>query len=142
LKNKNDPRHKARCVTLAFIYARSLSKTETDISNIQKALQITKPDKDLILKLVHCYFENLKFLTEVTDKYLKGWNISQLLEIDIILIRLAYLECYILDNIGIKIAIDEYVELAKTYSSSTSGNFINGVLAKILSDKKALAEQS
>ena len=50
---------------------------------------------------------------------------------DLTIIRLAYYEMKIDDDIPQKVAIDQAVELAKKYGSDESPSFINGILAKL-----------
>ena len=51
------------------------------------------------------------------------------------LLRLAVYEMRYDDDIPDKVAINEAVELAKTYGGEASGSFVNGVLAKLVADK-------
>lgn len=61
-----------------------------------------------------------------------GWKTSRMAKVDLALIRLAVYEIKYEADIPTGVAINEAVELAKTYSSDGAPSFINGVLAKLV----------
>ena len=64
----------------------------------------------------------------------EGWDVPRLSRVDLAIMRLAVYElCYTTD-IPRKVAINEALELAKTYSADESPAFINGVLGKIVAE--------
>lgn len=70
------------------------------------------------------------------DKKLQRWESERLMEIDTILMKMAMCELTQFPTIPVKVTINEYIELAKLYSSRKSGVFINGVLDNIVTDLK------
>ena len=70
------------------------------------------------------------------NKYLKNWDVERIAKIDLILMSLAISEIVNIDSIPIKVSLNEYIEIAKDYSSEKSNFFINGVLDKICRDLK------
>jgi N utilization substance protein B len=58
------------------------------------------------------------------------------MEIDTIIMKMALCELTQFQTIPIKVSINEYIELAKLYSSRKSGVFINGILDSIVTDLK------
>ena len=70
------------------------------------------------------------------NKYLKNWDVERIAKIDLVLISLAVSEILNIDSIPIKVSLNEYIEIAKDYSSDKSSFFINGVLDKICRDLK------
>ena len=61
----------------------------------------------------------------------KGWKVSRMAKVDLTLIRLAVYEMKYEEDIPVKVAINEAIELAKQYGSDDSPAFVNGVLAKL-----------
>ncbi len=61
-----------------------------------------------------------------------GWSTGRMAKVDLTILRLAYYEMKVDDDIPEKVAIDQAVELAKKYGSDDSPSFVNGILAKIL----------
>jgi len=77
--------------------------------------------------------------TEFTDD-LRGntpnWDLERVTDIDAVLIKMALCEFSHFPSIPMKVSINEYVEIAKEYSTSNSGTFVNGVLDKLSSTYK------
>jgi len=70
------------------------------------------------------------------DEKLLHWELERLMEIDTIFMKMAMCELTQFQTIPIKVTINEYIELAKLYSSRKSGVFINGILDTIVTDFK------
>lgn len=86
--------------------------------------------KDLFLKTTTKDSE----YQEIIEKKLQNWDFDRLINIDIILIKMAICELLEFPTIPIKVTLNEYIELAKNYSSNKSGTFVNGMLDKIIAD--------
>ncbi len=56
------------------------------------------------------------------------WSISRMSRVDRVILRIAVLEMYYLDDVPVSVAIDEAVEIAKRFGADESPMFINGVL--------------
>ena len=68
---------------------------------------------------------------------LENWDHERLAIIDTILLRMALCELMHFPTIPGKVTLNEYVELAKTYSTAKSKEFINGILDKLMKDLDA-----
>ena len=73
---------------------------------------------------------------ERIEQNLQNWELERMMGIDIILLKMALCEFMEFSDIPVKVTINEYIELAKTYSSSKSKQFINGMLDKMAVDLK------
>ena len=135
MKIANDPRHQARRMALAYLYAYCMSHTDQNIKLIQRKLRIREYDEKLFNLITSEYIKRELKFTALTEKYLSTWNEDQLLELDTIVINMAILESTVLKNIPLKVAVDEAVELAKEFGTEKSGKFVNGVLAKVIGNK-------
>ncbi|MCH8554945.1 MAG: transcription antitermination factor NusB [Schleiferiaceae bacterium] len=62
----------------------------------------------------------------------KNWEMDRMAFMDVILMRMAITEFLFFNEIPLKVTLDEYIELAKMYSTPKSGKFINGVLDKLV----------
>lgn len=81
-------------------------------------------------------FQNIMdHLTEI-DRYIndvaKGWKTSRMGKVDLTIIRLAVYEIKYEEDIPAGVAINEAVELAKSYGTDDSASFVNGILAKLV----------
>ena len=61
----------------------------------------------------------------------RNWDFSRLAYMDVILMQIAIAEMMTLPNVPISVTINEYVDLAKLYSTRKSGGYINGMLDSI-----------
>jgi N utilization substance protein B len=64
-----------------------------------------------------------------------NWRLERMARIDLAILRLAAFELTESVDVPREVAIDEAVELAKTFSSDEAGKFVNGVLAGLVSTK-------
>lgn len=65
---------------------------------------------------------------------LKNWDSERLAIIDMILLKMATCEFIFFESIPTKVTINEYIDIAKNYSTAKSKDFINGVLDRIMKD--------
>ncbi|TXE16957.1 transcription antitermination factor NusB [Psychroserpens burtonensis] len=72
-----------------------------------------------------------KFIQEIGSKT-KNWDAERITQIDAILMQMAICEFQKFPSIPVKVTINEYLEIAKEYSTPKSSNFINGILDKIV----------
>ncbi len=70
-------------------------------------------------------------LNKIISNYAKAWTLERILIIDRNILRIAIYEFFFIDDVPIKVSINEAVELAKFYSGVESKTFINGILDKI-----------
>ncbi len=68
---------------------------------------------------------------EIIVPKLKNWDPERIALIDMILLRLGVCELVYFDTIPTKVSINEYIDLAKDYSTEQSGHFVNGILDSI-----------
>lgn len=71
---------------------------------------------------------------EIIEKNLRNWEAERIIETDMILMKMALCELLEFPSIPVKVTINEYIEIAKTYGSEKSGTFINGLIDKIAND--------
>jgi len=74
---------------------------------------------------------NHKEYRDLIEKHLKNWDIDRIAFIDIVIMIMAIAEVVEFPSIPIKVTMNEYIELAKFYSTSKSNIFVNGILDKI-----------
>lgn len=70
------------------------------------------------------------------ERHLKNWDISRIAHMDYIILITALSEIINFPNIALSISINEYLEIAKEYSSEKSHKFINGILDAIITELK------
>jgi transcription antitermination protein NusB len=75
-------------------------------------------------------------LTQLISEKTKNWEADRLAMVDLLLMRMALCEMLHFPYIPVKVTINEYLELAKLYSTPNSHGFINGILDKIHQELK------
>ena len=71
---------------------------------------------------------------ELLKPKLKNWDAERIASLDLIIIQMGISEFLFFDTIPTKVTINEYIDLAKDYSTPQSGQFINGILDNIHKD--------
>jgi len=131
---KTDPRHQARRVALAALFAWSFTSNDHEalLKNAAAALGIEAYDRDLAKMLFSGVVEGIETLDEIITGAAPEWPVCQVAKIDLICLRIAILELYIIRAVPPKVAIDESIELAKEFGGESSGKFVNGVLGTVV----------
>ena len=81
--------------------------------------------------LVNGVLQHQAEIDEKIRNFAPAWPLSQMAAIDRSILRLAIFEILIDNRVPIKVAINEAIELAKTFGSDNSPKFVNGVLGSI-----------
>ncbi|MEK9152208.1 MAG: transcription antitermination factor NusB, partial [Patescibacteria group bacterium] len=97
-------------------------------------------DTDFIYSLVEKTVAKIGEIDQVITKYAPDWPIDQITNVDRAILRVGVYELSFAENIPSKVAINEAIELAKTFGGESSGRFVNGVLGAIFKDMLARGE--
>lgn len=73
---------------------------------------------------------------DIVDRYSKNWDVERVVFMDSLIISIAIAELTYFESIPVKVTLDEWIDIAKYYSSPTSSTFVNGVLDKIVAEFK------
>ncbi len=84
--------------------------------------------------LLHTTLEKENYFRELIQPKLNNWDAERVALIDMLLLRMGVAELLFFPTIPTKVTINEYIEVAKMYSTPQSGQFVNGVLDNILKD--------
>lgn len=88
-------------------------------------------DREYALKLFRSTILNADTYQRYMSETSRNWNFSRLAYMDVVLMQIAIAEMLTFPNIPISVSINEYVDLAKLYSTPKSGGYINGMLDAI-----------
>lgn len=88
-------------------------------------------DREYALKLFRSTILNADTYQRYMSETSRNWNFSRLAYMDVVLMQIAIAEMLAFPNIPISVTINEYVDLAKLYSTPKSGGYINGMLDAI-----------
>lgn len=87
------------------------------------------PDKQQYAEnLLQTCIEKKEYLNSLITPKFKNWDPDRIAEIDMILLQMGVAELLYFETIPTKVTINEYIDLAKAYSTQQSGQFVNGIL--------------
>jgi len=130
-------RHLSRSIVLQSLYEWDFYDKKPDLKNIvERNIKDFGPgleELDFIWQLIDGIVKNMPNLDTVIEKAAPEWPIAQISPIDRNVLRIGLFELLHSDKEEVppKVAINEAIELAKTFSGPVSGKFINGVLGTV-----------
>jgi len=128
------PRHRARELALKVLFQLEHSPgDDVDEALAYHAAEDGQGGEEHMFarELVHGVMEHQVELDEVIRNASRNWKLEQMGRVDRIVLRIAIYEITVARKVPVKAAINESIELAKTYSGDESGRFVNGVLGKV-----------
>jgi transcription antitermination protein NusB len=110
---------------------------ETDKPMILYTLSVNwEEDREFIKKLYDSATNLEPEYRELIAQNTRNWEVDRLPLTDRMILEMAIAELLVFPNIPVKVTINEYIELAKNYSTPNSRQFINGILDVIAKDLK------
>jgi N utilization substance protein B len=96
---------------------------------------IIDPEKEKFAQdLLQAVLEKEKYLESLIIPKLKNWDSERIALLDMILMKMGVAEFLYFETIPPKVTLNEYIEMAKDYSTTQSGQFVNGILDNIRKD--------
>lgn len=142
-----------------YIFEELLLSNENFISHLEENFSNWDDDGEMVVQLVKAYLSKpgnadlnqfisadkalfardlLRTVLEKTEHLegfifpkLKNWDAERIASLDMILMKMGVAEFLYFETIPPKVTINEYIELAKEYSTAQSGQFVNGILDNI-----------
>lgn len=137
-------RHLARTIAMQTLFEWDFRGKQEDIAKmVQANLHDFAPDftdAPFTINLVQGVLKNQQEIDEVITHYAPEWPLDQITIVDRNILRIGVYELKYNDEIPPKVAINEAIELAKSFGGESSGKFVNGVLGAIFRDMQAQGE--
>jgi N utilization substance protein B len=111
-------------------------KEESNINDHLSSLYKDEEDEEFTVKLFRKTLAKSEENRKTIEAYTKNWDVDRVATMDILIMELALTELTEFPSVPIKVTLNEYIELAKYYSTQRSSIFINGVLDRITKDFK------
>lgn len=111
-------------------------KEESSINDHLSSLYKDDEDKEFTVKLFKKSLAKSEENRKTIETYTKNWDVDRVATMDILIMELALTELTEFPSVPVKVTLNEYIELAKYYSTQRSSIFINGVLDRITKDFK------
>lgn len=132
-------RHLARTIAMQSLFSWDFNGKKNDhIEEIVKSnFNNFAPDfndKGFVKDIMQGVIKNLEEIDKQIIKYATEWPLEQITIVDRNILRIGVYELIMSDDIPPKVAINEAIEIAKTFGGESSGKFVNGVLGAIYKD--------
>ncbi|MFN4313596.1 MAG: transcription antitermination factor NusB [Chitinophagaceae bacterium] len=95
---------------------------------------LTADKGEFAKSLLNTVIEKSAYLQELIIPRLKNWDPERIAQLDMVLMKMGVAEFLYFETIPPKVTINEYIDLAKEYSTAQSGQFVNGILDNIHKD--------
>ncbi len=89
---------------------------------------------DFVRETVNGVLEHLEEIDKKIAEYAPNWSVDQMTIVDRNILRIGVFEMYLSNSVPAKVAINEAIEIAKSYGGASSGKFVNGVLGAMFND--------
>src|SRR5436190_8213536 len=109
------------------------AKDDVDTFKVAKLYKDTE-DKEFVVNLFRKTVLNEKELAKQYENKTPNWDSERIAEIDTIILKMAICEFLKFPSIPTKVTINEYLEIAKEYSTPKSSIFINGILDNLVKE--------
>lgn len=109
-----------------------MKASQTDLPLLPKFKN--EDDERFVKELFRGTVVNQKSYFEYIDKFTRNWDVERIAFMDNLIMATAMTELIAFPSIPVKVTLDEYIEIAKYYSTPGSSTFINGVLDKIVEE--------
>lgn len=97
-------------------------------------------DKQFAIDLFRKTLLNRTVINKEIEQKTKNWDADRIANVDYVLLQMAICEVKNFPSIPVKVTINEYLEIAKEYSTPKSSIFINGILDKLVKEYESLSE--
>ena len=108
---------------------------EQELLYLDRIEDITAKERDYVAERADKIIELLPQIDAKLDEISKGWKLDRLGKVELAILRLGIFEMNFDEDIPTNVALNEAVELAKTFGGDTSPSFINGVLGKLIEEE-------
>lgn len=123
-----------------MMFYKNVSKFKLKDGNenkIQPLYKDAKEDEQFLRNLFKKTIQHEDEYEELIEAKLQNWELERVIGMDILLMKMAICEFLEFPTIPIKVTMNEYIDMAKLYSSDKSQKFINGILDRLIVDFKA-----
>jgi len=128
-----NPRRKSRIAALQALYESDVSGHDPRVSLARLSVEegLTQNQSEFAQALLEGVVQERETIDDIIRRAAPQWPLEQMSAIDRNILRLAIREILMNNGAPIRVAINEAVELAKSYGSDNSAKFVNGVLGSV-----------
>jgi len=135
-------RHLARTIAMQTLFLWDFNdKKDIDFEEAAKGIfsnfAPNFDDQGFVQDLISGVLKNSTAIDKYITKYATEWPLDQITTVDRNILRIGVYELVFREDIPAKVAINEAIEIAKSFGSESSGKFVNGVLGAIFKEMEA-----
>lgn len=108
--------------------------SETQEPQLAPLFKDAEEDRQFVLDLYRKTIIENENCEKLISEKTKNWEVDRIAVMDVILMKMAIVELLQFTSIPVKVTLNEYIEISKTYSTPRSKQFINGILDKLVID--------
>ncbi len=126
-------RRRARMLAFQVLYEVDSAghQAESVVNHLLAEGGLSQENSVFVRELVSGVIRNKEKIDRNIQNFAPAWPIEQMPVVDRNILRLAIFEILLDNKVPVKVAINEAVELAKTFGSDSSSKFVNGVLGSV-----------
>lgn len=138
-------RHLARTIVMQSLYqwdfnGQPAGKLDDIVSYDRKEFAPNFDDAGYVNETINAVIKNIEAIDETIVHFAPEWPLASMACMDRNILRLGVYELKFSTSVPSKVAINEAIELAKSFGGDASGKFVNGVLGAIYKDLVAKGE--
>jgi N utilization substance protein B len=121
-------------------FVKTIQKIDESSNENMQLMSLYKDEEDDRKFVTELYRKTLLYKDEFDGNIAgktENWDVERIAVMDILIMKMALTEAVVFPNIPTKVTLNEYIELAKIYSSPRSKVFVNGILDKLFIEFKA-----
>jgi len=131
------PRRKARRRAFQVLYGfefeppvndRALAKAVAEAPEDPGVAESSEAGKPYVMELVSGVWNGRDELDALVQQHSQNWKLARIAKVELTILRLALYEILHVDDIPLRVALNEAVELAKEFGDENSPGFVNGIL--------------
>lgn len=135
-------RKEERELAFAILFEYGFDSGETPLSHYEKAIE-TRGEKDsaYVRRVLDGVEKNLGLIDSTIDSYALNWKKERISRVSMAVLRLAAYEMFYMEDVPLRVSLNEAIELSKKYDDEKAYGFVNGVLNSLLHDERAVGEK-
>jgi N utilization substance protein B len=132
-------RRRARELAVQFLYqmeANPLAPHEA-LESFRQSVSASRQVKEFAARIVAGVQQYREEIDRIIGKYSEHWRLERIDRVDKNILRMGVFELLYCDDIPVKVALNEAIDIGKQFGTEESGAFINGILDKISKMEKS-----
>ncbi len=128
-------RRKARELALQMLFHLEFNKDDQRWRKTFWEIHPAPPQvQDFASQLVSGVIQDQKTIDGLIRKHAQHWALERITAVDRNMLRIAICELMVMEDIPVKVTLNEAIEIAKRYGDEMSGAFVNGILDQVVKD--------